>query len=253
MRSSTSLRNRSRVIAAFSGACSGFRAELAEVVASVANQTPIAERLWPADAAAVEDQRVRARASIAPAAAGRQCGFDHDGIVGAHEADPVRDAQDVAIDRQARHAERVPSTTFAVLRPTPGSVTSASIEAGTSPPCSATSARAIPMRLRDFCGRTRSAWICGSSSSGVGAGPAPARPGNARTAPASPDSRARRCIVPRGSSRRAAQKAFGSANSVVASGCWASRRSKIARPRDAARWRARSRADGLAAAWPSRD
>ena len=41
-----------------------------------------------------------------------------------------------------------PSTTLLVLRPTPGSSTIAAIVRGTSPPCSATSARAQPRMLR---------------------------------------------------------------------------------------------------------
>ena len=42
------------------------------------------------------------------------------------------------------------STTFAVLRPTPGSATSSFIVLGISPPWRSTTARAIPSRLRDF-------------------------------------------------------------------------------------------------------
>ena len=43
-----------------------------------------------------------------------------------------------------------PNTTFAVLRPTPGSFVSASIEAGISPPCWSITAVAMPSRLRVF-------------------------------------------------------------------------------------------------------
>ena len=59
-----------------------------------------------------------------------------------------------------------PSTTFAVLRPTPGSSTSASMLAGTSPPCVATSACAMPMSAFDFARKKPVEWICGSSCLG---------------------------------------------------------------------------------------
>ena len=77
-----------------------------------------------------------------------------------------------------------PSTTFAVLRPTPGSSTSASMLAGTCPPCRSTSAvRHADERLGFLRGRTP------SSESAVRArraspAPAPSRPGSARRGPA---------------------------------------------------------------------
>ncbi len=68
---------------------------------------PIAQRLRPADAAAVQDQRIgRARPSFRRQQRA-QLRLDGHGIVRTNQTDPVGDAQHVAIDRQAGHAERV--------------------------------------------------------------------------------------------------------------------------------------------------
>ena len=71
--------------------------------------------------------------------------------------------------RRRRRAsfQMTPSTTFAVLRPTPGSFTSSSIVRGTSPPCRSTSARASPTRLFDFCRKNPSVATYGSTSTGL--------------------------------------------------------------------------------------
>jgi hypothetical protein len=50
------------------------------------------------------------------------------------EAQPLRQAQHVRVDRQAWQILGHRRTTFAVLRPTPGTVTQSRIERGTSPP-----------------------------------------------------------------------------------------------------------------------
>jgi hypothetical protein len=60
-----------------------------------------------------------------------------------------------------------PSTTFAVLRPTPGSSVSSSMVRGISPPWRSTTAAAMPARDFDFARKKPVDWICGSSSSVV--------------------------------------------------------------------------------------
>ena len=62
--------------------------------------------------------------------------------------------------------QMTPRTTFAVLRPTPGSFTSSSIVRGTSPPCFSTSARARPTRLFVFWRKNPSVATSGSTSIG---------------------------------------------------------------------------------------
>ena len=57
----------------------------------------------------------------------------------------------------------LPSTTLAVLRPTPGSATSSSSVHGTSPPCRSTSARAIPLSDRALARKNPVEWIRRSS------------------------------------------------------------------------------------------
>ncbi len=52
----------------------------------------------------------------------------------AREPGAVADAEDVGVDREGLRAEGDVLTTFAVLRPTPGSFSSASRSAGTAPP-----------------------------------------------------------------------------------------------------------------------
>ena len=123
--------------------------ERAIKIAIVADDALVAQRLRLADAPAVQDQRIgglrpfrgRQRACRAAARPRRdpptrrcRCGW-------------TRAARD---DRPASPGtpSAWPSTTFAVLRPTPGSSTSASIVFGTSPSCCSTSARAMP--ISDF-------------------------------------------------------------------------------------------------------
>ena len=68
----------------------------------------VAERLRPADAPAVQDQRVGGARPASRAAARRTAAASTTiGIVGLGDADAVRHAQHVAIDRQPGHAERV--------------------------------------------------------------------------------------------------------------------------------------------------
>jgi len=51
---------------------------------------------------------------------GRQGLFNCDRVVGVHDAEPVRHTEDVAIEGRPGTPRAWPSTTFAVLRPTPG-------------------------------------------------------------------------------------------------------------------------------------
>ena len=84
-----------------------------------------------------------------------------------HEADPVGHAQHVAIDRQARHAERVAEHDVRGLAADAG-------QRRRARPCRPAPCRRDARRARapcrrgcaTSCGRTRSDWICGSSSSG---------------------------------------------------------------------------------------
>jgi hypothetical protein len=78
-----------------------------EIVAVVANGALIAQRLWFADTPTMKDlhigcerpHRLRQRAT--------QLFLDLHRIVAFRDPDPVRDAQDMPIDRQARNAKRV--------------------------------------------------------------------------------------------------------------------------------------------------
>ena len=68
--------------------------------------------------------------------------LDLRGVGVLREAEPVAEPRDVRIDDHARrHAVAVPSTTLAVLRPTPGSATICSMSRGTSPSYLSTSSR----------------------------------------------------------------------------------------------------------------
>jgi hypothetical protein len=73
----------------------------------------------------------------------------------------------VAIDREAGDAERMPSTTFAVFRPTPGSVVSLSMSAGTSPSNSAMIFCAAPTIALPFWLKNPVDLMSGSSCAGV--------------------------------------------------------------------------------------
>ena len=133
-------------------------------VAVGADDAAIAERARLADAAAVQDERVRRSRPVRGGHGRAQLLLDDLGIVGPGDADPVGDAQDVAIDGKPGTPSACPRTTLAVLRPTPGSATSASIVRGTSPPCVSTTSVAMPRSERDFARKNPVDWICGSSS-----------------------------------------------------------------------------------------
>jgi len=111
----------------------------------------------------------RRRASTSPAAGGRTAVSPPPPVVALRDADPVGHAQHVAIDGSPGTPSACPSTTFAVLRPTPGSFVSASMSAGTSPRCSRIRICAIVTSAFDFCRKKPVERICGSSSSGVAA------------------------------------------------------------------------------------
>src|SRR6266567_1652139 len=85
----------------------GFRDDQAVVVAIVAYRALLAERARAADPAAVKDQRVRRARPAGFRQGGAELLFDYDGIVGFGDADPVRDPEHVAIDRQPWNAERM--------------------------------------------------------------------------------------------------------------------------------------------------
>src|SRR5262245_47787276 len=78
-----------------------------EVVAVVAHHALVAERRRTADAPTVQDERVgRARPSCLRQRATKLL-FDDDRVVAFGDPDPVRDAEDVAVDGESRYAERV--------------------------------------------------------------------------------------------------------------------------------------------------
>src|SRR6185436_13193663 len=77
------------------------------VVALIPDDADVAVRLRLADAAAVENQGVRGPRPAIFLHRGAELLLDFDRVVALGDADAVADAQDVAIDRQARHAERV--------------------------------------------------------------------------------------------------------------------------------------------------
>jgi len=56
----------------------------------------------------VENQRIRRARPVGWRNRGAELLFDDDGIVGPGDANAVRDAEDMTIDRQAWHAQRVP-------------------------------------------------------------------------------------------------------------------------------------------------
>ena len=78
------------------------------VIAIVLHRALVAERLRLADPAAVQDQRVGGAGPSFRRQRGAQLLFDDFGIVRLGDADAVRHAQHVPIDRQPRDAERVP-------------------------------------------------------------------------------------------------------------------------------------------------
>ncbi len=223
--------------AAPASAAARSRGAALELVAVGAHGAAVAQRLRLADAAAVEDQRVGRDASTRPAAArAPSCCFDR------LRDRPMRPGRCRFATRSTCRStgspgtpSACPRTTFAVLRPTPGSSTSASMSARH---LAAVLARRGPAPCRSAhapsAGRIRSCWMSASRSRGVGRGQRARRPDSARTAPASPRSRRRRWSGPRGSSRRAVRTAFVKSSSVSASGCCALERAEDgARPRAA--------------------
>ena len=79
----------------------------AEIVAVVDDEALLAERFRPADAAAVEDQRVGRSRPALRRHRRAQLLLDDDRIVRLGDADAVRDAQHVTVDRQPGNAEGV--------------------------------------------------------------------------------------------------------------------------------------------------
>ena len=119
-------------------------------VAIGADCAAIAERARLADATAVEDQSVgRSR----PGRRGHcraQLLLDDLRVIRLRNPDPVRHTQDVAVDGKPGNAERVSEHDIGGLPPTPGSLTSASIVRGTSPPWLSTTSVAMPTSDRDL-------------------------------------------------------------------------------------------------------
>ena len=169
----------------------------------------IAQRLGPAHAAAVQNQRVgRPRPSRGRQQPASSCFSDLDGIVGGgHEPDPVRDAQHMAVDRQVRECRtrgrarhwpscgRRPAVSPALpswweLRRR-ASATTASAIATQALRLHAKEARRLDLRLELF---------------GRGFGQRCGDWGSARTGQASPDSHARRCTAPTESSPQAVRR-----------------------------------------------
>src|SRR2546425_9166251 len=110
--SATSRVNAARSILACSccdrrGGLPCLRAEREVVIAVLADRASIAERLRFADAAAVEDLDVGGERPHLARKQRAELRFHFLRILAAGNAYPVRDAQHVAIDRQARDAERV--------------------------------------------------------------------------------------------------------------------------------------------------
>jgi hypothetical protein len=90
------------------------------IVAIGGDGAPIAQRLRPANAPAVQDQRIGRERPFLGCKRRRELILHDDGIVGLGDADPVRDPQHVAIDRKARNAERVTENDVGRLPPDAG-------------------------------------------------------------------------------------------------------------------------------------
>src|SRR5262245_9076733 len=101
-------------------ATAGNRLDAVEVVALALNGALLTQGLGPADAAAVKNQRVgRPRPSIFRHRVA-QLSFDDHRVVALRDADAVRHAQHVAIDRQAGYPKRVPEDDIRRLSPDAG-------------------------------------------------------------------------------------------------------------------------------------
>src|ERR1051325_8123780 len=77
------------------------------VVAVVADDALVAERRRRTDAPSMQDERVRRAGPALLRQRATQLLLDSHGVVAFGDADPVRDAEDVTVDGQARHAERM--------------------------------------------------------------------------------------------------------------------------------------------------
>src|SRR5262245_14521526 len=88
--------------------CTALCNDVLVVVAPLLHNALLAEWLGPADAAPVQDERVGGTRPALLRHRRAQLLLDDDGIVPFGDANPVRDAEDVPIHRQPRHAERVP-------------------------------------------------------------------------------------------------------------------------------------------------
>ena len=129
--------------------CAVLERRRAVVIALVANRRTARKRLRPADPPPVQDLDVRCEGPLA-GGSWRTAAVRRRRVVAFRDADPVRYAEDMPIDRQPGTPSAWPSTTFAVFRPTPGSAVSSSMSAGTSPPCSARSFCDMPISAFDF-------------------------------------------------------------------------------------------------------
>src|SRR3954471_4534675 len=82
-----------------------FRNDVAVIVAVVADDALVAERLRLADAAAVEDQRILGARPALRRHRGAELLLDRDRVVAFGDANPVGHSQHVAIDRQPRYSQ----------------------------------------------------------------------------------------------------------------------------------------------------
>src|SRR5262249_9107240 len=87
--------------------CTGLRDHETEVIALVADDALIAERFGTADAPAVENQRVGGARPAFLRHRVSELLLDEHRIVALGDANPVRDAENVAIDGQSGHTKRV--------------------------------------------------------------------------------------------------------------------------------------------------
>src|SRR5262245_15262857 len=77
------------------------------VVAVIAHGALVAERLGPADPSPMEDLHVRGQRPHRRRQCATELRFDGLGIVAFSDADPVRDTEDVAVNRQSWNPEGV--------------------------------------------------------------------------------------------------------------------------------------------------
>ena len=153
--SSTHARNSSRVMASFASlSLRGRRlgAKLLVVPAVRTHLAPVAQRLGPAHAAPVQNERIGRLRPSRGRQQSSQLLLRLDRIIGRrHEPDSIRHSQHVAVDGQARNPERMPQHHVGRFAPDARAVSPALPScSGSSPPCCSTTASAIVRRLFDF-------------------------------------------------------------------------------------------------------